>query len=348
MRRISGAVQHYAWGDREALPAILGQAPDGRPWAELWLGTHPAAPSNILGGGPLAAVAGELPYLLKVLAAAEPLSLQTHPTAEQARRGYDREQQAGIPRDSPVRIYRDQSAKPELLCALTNFDVLCGFRPPGDTEALLHAIGATDLAAELRQRGLDTLVHDLYRGVISLTTTVRACAASRRREAELTTELWRRYPHDPSVVVTLLLNRFTLEPGDAVHLGPGNLHAYVRGVGVEIMGASDNVVRGGLTSKHIDVDELLTIMQVVPLARPVVRPFEVAPGRWEYTTPGAPFSLLRLDVQSSMPYTSQGRELVLCTQGDSGELHHGECGYLAPDETLLLSGPSTVFVAGEA
>ena len=119
MQLVHGVVQHYAWGDTEAIPAVLGVAPDGQPWAELWLGTHPGAPSTIDGGALLRDTSGELPYLLKLLAAAEPLSLQTHPDTATAAIGFARENEQGIALDDPIRVYRDANAKPELLCALT-------------------------------------------------------------------------------------------------------------------------------------------------------------------------------------------------------------------------------------
>jgi len=344
MRQIRGVAQHYAWGDPTAIPRILGRSADGLPWAEWWLGTHPAAPAHLDGGATLASVAGELPYLLKLLAAAEPLSLQTHPDTATAEAGFAREQAEGIELGDAHRIYRDPFAKPELLCALTPFDTLCGFRPAGDTEALLHRIGADDLALALRHDGLRATVAGLYRGTLDPLPTITACTAQPQlAEAALVTRLDTLYPGEPSVAITLLLNRVLLQPGEAIFLGPGNLHAYLHGVGVEIMGASDNVVRGGLTRKHVDVDELLAVLRFDALPNPVVRPVEELPGRWRYPTPNQPFELWRFEVVGSMPHTARGRELLLCTSGDAGPLHHGEAAYLAPGEMVVLEGPSTVF-----
>jgi len=343
MRAIRGVAQHYAWGDPSAIPQLLGEPTDGRPWAEWWLGTHPGGPSQLDGGAPLAGVAGELPYLLKLLAAAQPLSLQTHPDTATAREGFAREEAARTPVDSSTRIYRDPFAKPELLCALSEFDTLCGFRPMGDSEALLHDIGAHDVAAALRVDGLRATVAGLFRGEIPPGPAIAACAQHRSPEAALVSRLDTMYPGEPSVVVTLLLNRVLLQPGQAVFLGPGNLHAYLHGVGIEVMGASDNVVRGGLTLKHVDVEELLTVLRYEPLPDPVVSPVEQLPGQWCYRTPAAPFVLWRLDVSGSLPHTAEGRELLLCTYGDAGPLHHGEAAYLAPGESVVLQGPSTVF-----
>lgn len=350
MRAVRGVVHHYAWGDPAFLPQLLGDGADGRPWAELWLGTHPGGPATLESGHSLTAVAGELPYLLKVLAAAEPLSLQTHPDARQAAKGYDREDARGIPLHSPHRIYRDRSAKPELLCALTPFDALCGFRPVDATLRLLDWLDAHEMAAFLRLHGLGATVTALYLRHLDTAPVIAACEGHSSVEAQLVGELEARYPGDPSVAVTLLLNRVTLQPGEAIYLGPGNLHAYLRGAGVEVMGASDNVVRGGLTRKHMDVEELLAVLRIEPLADPVVRPLEVQRGRWRYPTPTAPFELWRFDTAADevLHHTAAARELLLCTNGDADSLAQGHAAYLAPGETIRLEGVSTVFLVTEA
>jgi mannose-6-phosphate isomerase len=307
LETVTGHVQHYDWGDPSAIPTMLGVPPDGRPWAELWLGTHPAGPATVDGGRPLQDVSGELPYLLKVLAAAQPLSLQTHPARARAEAGFEREEAAGIPRTDPARIYKDRNPKPELLCALTPFDTLCGFRPVDGSVALLRTLGsgADPLAASLEDRGLEATVTDLYRGALDPAPVVAACAGRSEPEPALVSRLAAQHPGEPSVVVTLLLNRVLLEPGDAVFLDAGNLHAYLGGVGVEVMGASDNVVRGGLTTKHVDVDELLAVLDWTPLPDPVVR----ATADGAYETPGTPFLLRRADGGGDR--TATGRELLL-------------------------------------
>jgi mannose-6-phosphate isomerase len=343
VERVTGVVQHYAWGDPEAIPSILGVEADGRPWAELWLGTHRGGPSTLGDGRPLADAAGALPYLLKVLAAAEPLSLQTHPDADAAQEGFAREAEAGLDADAPDRIYRDPHPKPELIVALTPFDALCGFRPVTETVELLRAIGGAALANDLMRLGLGATVAGIYRGELDVRPTIDACAIRSEPEARLVTELDARHPDDPSVVTTLLLNRVALAPGEAVFLGPGNLHAYLSGTGVEIMGSSDNVIRGGLTAKHVDVDELLNVLDFTPLLDPVVRAAEVSPGHWCYDTPHVPFRLWRFEVDGSMTHTATGRELLLCTAGDAGALAQGEAVYLAPDEPVTLTGRATVF-----
>ncbi len=342
---VHGRAQHYAWGDLSSIPAVLGRPPDGRPWAEWWMGTHPLAPSTIDDGAPLQSVAGELPYLLKLMAAAQPLSLQTHPDHHRAEAGFEREEQLGIARDAPTRTYRDPFAKPEILVAVTTFDTLCGFRPVDDTVSLLHELDAHDLAVYLQHEKLAATVSALYRRQFDCASTIAACRKHDRVEARLVSELADQYLDDPSVVVTLLLNRVLLGPGEAVFLGPGNLHAYLRGFGVEVMANSDNVVRGGLTVKHVDVEELLDVLDFEPLDQPVIRANEIERGEWHYHTPGTPFVVSRFELTDGAHrrHLATGRDLVLWVSGSL----HGECRYLADGEGIDLHGPATIFVVEE-
>jgi mannose-6-phosphate isomerase len=260
--------------------------------------------------------------------------------------GFGREEQLAVARDSPTRLYRDPFAKPEMLCALTSFDTLCGFRPVDATISLLQRIGATDLATFLQREKLATVVAALYHHEFDVSSTIEACGRHDRSEATLVTELTRAYPADPSVVVTLLLNRVVLSADEAVFLGPGNLHAYLRGFGVEIMSNSDNVVRGGMTVKHVDVDELLDVLDFEPLNDPVVRPVEVEPGRWRYATPQTPFVLWRFEIDhgTHLAHQAVGRELLLWVDGGS----RGECEYVTAGEIVDIEGPATVFRVEEA
>jgi mannose-6-phosphate isomerase len=300
MYLLNNRIRPYAWGSRTTLAELLGRpVPARHPEAEMWLGAHPGDPSTVVGADGTAtslievlaadpagqlgpAVAGRwgdrLPFLLKVLAAEEPLSLQAHPSAEQAREGYRREEKAGIPREAGNRNYPDPTAKPELLCALTEFHALAGFREPARTVELLRAIetpalsGYVDLlAAEpngeglralfttwitLPQPAIDALLPDL------LDTCVAHVKDHGQFELECRTalELGERYPGDCGVLAALLLNRLVLEPGEAIFLPAGNLHTYLNGTGVEVLANSDNVLRGGLTPKHVDVPELLRVL----------------------------------------------------------------------------------------
>jgi mannose-6-phosphate isomerase len=258
VQRVRGVVQHYAWGDPVFIPSLLRIEPDDEPWAELWIGTHPSGPATLDDGRPLRDLAGDLPYLLKVLAVAEPLSLQAHPDADQARDGYERG------------VYPDPNAKPELLYALTEFDALCGIRPMRATLQLLDELGARPLANVLASDGPRGALAAIYSGSIEPQPVVDACGTSSRAEAAWVLRLADRYPEDPSVVATLLLNLVRLAPGEALRLGPGNLHAYLHGAAIELMGPSDNVVRAGLTHKPVDVDELLRIVDPAELNDPVI------------------------------------------------------------------------------
>jgi mannose-6-phosphate isomerase len=295
---IIGKIQHYAWGDTHFIPDLLGWPADGRPWAELWLGTHPSGPSKLADGSDLRDLTGELPYLLKVLAADQPLSLQVHPTREQAIDGYARG------------VYPDDRAKPELLCALTPFEAFCGIRPTDATLELLDEIGAVDLARSIRDLGVPAVITGLYRGSIDPRPAINACRSSSRPEATWVRTLDERYPGELSVAVALLLNYVKLAPGEALHLTAGNLHAYLHGAGIELMGASDNVVRGGLTVKHVDVDELLRIVDTTPLDEPIMTDAAIA-GR--YPLPEARCELVRLEVGAT--HTSTGQELAISLDG---------------------------------
>lgn len=306
MQRIEGVVQHYAWGDPTFIPRLLGVEPDGTPWAELWLGTHPSGPTRLADGTPLADSTGPLPYLLKVLAAAEPLSMQTHPDAEQARAGFARG------------IYPDDQPKPELLCALTPFEALCGVRPVEATCSLLTELGIGDgeLANVLAADGPGAAVEGLYRATIDPGPIVDACRTSDRPEARWVRRLDHRYPGDPSVAVALLLHHVVLAPGQALRLDAGQLHAYLRGAGIELMGASDNVVRAGLTVKPVDVEELLRIAVTTPLDRPVL------PDARRFDLPAAGVSLVRLEPGDT--HTAVIHELAVELDGSTWYLAPGE------------------------
>lgn len=342
VRQVIGAVQHYAWGDPTALPALLGRPADGTPWAEWWLGTHPGAPASLADGTPLHDVAGELPYLVKVLAAAEPLSLQTHPDRATAAAGYEGEERRGVPRDAPDRVFRDPYAKPEVVCALGPFEALCGFRPIAETLHLLTELQLTTVTDLLATHGVAGTVAALLERRVDAGPLVTTCSRSSHPTARVVVELDRRWPGDPAAVVAALLNHIVLARGEALHLEPGNLHAYLRGTAVEVMGPSDNVVRGGLTSKHVDVSTLLSIVDFAPVADPIVRAVEERPGRWRYPTAGTPFELWRWEIVAPDRHVATGREILVCTSGRCGELSGGTAAFLAPGETIELDGPATI------
>lgn len=340
------AIQPYAWGSRTALASLRGEASSERPEAELWMGAHPIAPSrvngesllarierdpqNMLGNRVFEAFGARLPFLFKVLAAELPLSLQAHPTAEQARTGFDREEATGIARNAPNRNYKDRDHKPELVCALTEFDALCGFRPLEEARALFDAIGGASLAP-LREILRTGTMRDAFAWLVELAEprpvildTLAGCEriggfeGSRSWAARLA-EL---HPNDVGVVCSLLLHHVRLAPGEALYLPAGNLHAYLQGVAVEIMASSDNVLRGGLTEKHVDVPELLSVLDFSTRPLEVLRPVrEDQEEVWQ--TPAREFRLSRVTVDGAVELATRGPEILLCTSGTLAQIPRG-------------------------
>jgi mannose-6-phosphate isomerase len=401
---LRGAIRTYAWGSRTAIAKFTGRpSPTTHPEAELWFGAHPGDPAMLeteagerslldalrddpegqLGATVCARFGETLPFLVKVLAADEPLSLQAHPSAIQAVEGFERENMLGIPVSGPTRNYRDRSHKPELIVALGQFEALAGFRPADRTVELMRALAVTDLdpyvnllsgqsdADGLRalfttwitapQPDLDVLVPAVIDGAIQYVRSGRSVFAA---EAKTVLELGERYPGDAGVLASLLLNRITLAPGEGIYLPAGNLHAYLNGVGVEVMANSDNVLRGGLTPKHVDVPELLRVLDFTPAADIVVRPNVGDEGiESVYDTPAPEFavSVLRIDgdrVGHQIDASSRhdGPQILLCTEGStvvhgkSGTvtLERGSAAWVPADEgpiRLAASEPTTLFRA---
>ncbi len=372
MRLLDVTPRSYAWGSTTAIPNLLGVPPTGEPQAELWLGCHPADPARVADGGTLLecidadpdaelgpALVHEygprLPFLLKVLAAGSPLSLQAHPAPARARAGYDEEERAGVPLDAPERRYKDPYAKPELLCALTPFDVVAGFRPATDSARLLEELDVPELKPYV-QKLADDGVQETFTALLMLPNdartqlvdaVVRACSAfsGGTRGAEppagefaTAAELGAAFPGDIGVVASLLLHRLTLQPGEAIFLPAGNLHAYLRGLGVEIMGNSDNVLRGGLTPKHVDVAELLSVLDFTAGPPPLVTPHRVG-GEEVYPTPAREFRLSRLTVPAS-PAAVLGSghpQVLLCASG--------QVALRSADDELVLPQGRAAFVS---
>ncbi|WP_375499807.1 mannose-6-phosphate isomerase, class I [uncultured Jatrophihabitans sp.] len=370
--RLEGALRRYDWGSPTAIPELLGVEPDGRPLAELWFGAHPDDPSTapdhgatldeIIAADPLQALGssvverfGErLPFLLKVLAADKALSIQVHPTREQAHAGFAAEDAAGVPRDDPNRNYRDPNHKPELICALTPFEALCGFRPVVETRALLTELAVPELeflsAAlagpdPLRTAFTAVLEHD---DAGSLVAALTAAAEGLGRHSDLArvVELTSTdFPGDVGVVLAVLLNYVRLDPGEAIYLGAGNVHAYLRGTGIEIMANSDNVLRCGLTGKHVDVAELLKVTDFSELPDP----------RWRATNgvfavPVPDFRLVPFAVDGLVTLGDDEPWVVLCTAGTvavgGSVLTPGYAAFVpAADESVPVEGKGTVFAA---
>lgn len=310
---ITNEPRDYSWGSTTLLPDFLGVAADGRPQAELWFGTHPGSPARTATGAPLAEVAGELPFLLKVLAAGSTLSLQAHPTPEQAREGFAREDAAGTPRDDPARNYRDPYAKPEMVYALSDeFRALSGFRPVAATRTDLDT-AALGLLPDLRtDADLRSVVERLLTTDVSaeLDAIVAASADGAGESWATVRDLAVQCPGDPGIAISLLLHTVVLRRGEALYLPAGNIHAYQRGLAVELMGPSDNVLRGGLTPKHIDVPELLGVLDVRALPEPRLVP-AVADGVSDFAPEGAGFRLRVLEAGATVEVAAPALVLVL-------------------------------------
>ncbi|MCQ6555523.1 mannose-6-phosphate isomerase, class I [Streptomyces sp. C10-9-1] len=384
MDRLANTVRPYAWGSTTALPELLGTAPTGEPQAELWMGAHPGAPSGTprgpldeviaaapereLGAASVAAFGPRLPFLLKLLAAGAPLSLQVHPDLDQAAEGHAREHARGVPLDAPHRNYRDTNHKPELLCALTPFEGLCGFRRPVEAADLLAALEVDSLKPYvdlLHAHPEDAALREVLTAVLTAdreetaATVTEAAAAAERLGGPYTpyAAIAHHHPGDPGVIAAMLLNHVRLQPGEALFLGAGVPHAYLDGLGVEIMANSDNVLRCGLTPKHVDVPELLRIVRFEAAEPAVLRP-EAPPGGEEvYETPADEFRLSRFVLApGSAPrdVTATGAQILLCTAGSaelSGELAlgPGESVFVPAGERVTLAdagdGSATVFRA---
>ncbi len=390
MERLTGVIQPYAWGSRTAIPEFLGVEPTGEPQAELWFGAHPLAPSavdgepldklvahdpvRVVGRASVEAFGPRLPFLLKIIAAAQPLSLQAHPSREQAAAGYAREQAAGVPRDAPQRTYRDGWPKPELLCAFVETDALCGFREPAATYQMFEKLavdGALTLVAALADADVPAAerLRVAFSRLLRLTPDERSVISELAQAAEAiqepddvasfartASELNTYHPGDPGVLAALLMNRITLQPGDALFMPSGNLHAYLSGGGVEIMANSDNVMRGGLTPKYVNVDELLAVLDFTPGLRGLITPLEESPGVWRYPTPAPEFTLWRLEPHAesaAVPAAGSGR-ILLVTDGELTamstttrlDLGRGEAALLSAGEEAAVTGRGTAFVGG--
>lgn len=394
MFRLDNPLQRYDWGSRHYVQDLLGLAPDGRPVAEMWLGAHPpasssvasgahagaaltelvrSAPERLLGSATVARFGPRLPYLLKVLAAERPLSLQVHPNAEQAEEGFRREEAAGVPTTAPHRSFKDTHHKPEMLLALTRVEALCGFRDPDEAldvltplaEPALEPVRAVlaDGGPEATVRALAHVLADQRlrspRVTAALGDRVRRAAAAGSPWADAyraVADLASLHPQDSGVVAALLLHHVTLEPGEALFLEPGVLHAYLRGAGVEVMAASDNVLRAGLTSKHVDVDLLLDCTDPSPRAPHLVPTTPVADGVLRYAPDVEEFALVRarLDDAARSTVASAGPRVVLCLDGElqvrssAGEvvLGRGESLFVGDDAgDLDVGGPADAVVA---
>lgn len=393
MERLDGARQRYVWGSTTAIPELLGIEPDSEPWAELWLGAHEAGPTRVVGGPPLAELIAadptrllgedvvrrfgpQLPFLLKVIAPERALSLQVHPDLEQAQAGWERENREGIAMDSPRRSFKDANHKPEMVLALTRYEAVAGFRAPRRAAEVL-----ADLSSPLARRMRRTLrlnptrfgIRQVFSDLVSkasrpepaevdelvgeISQRLEAGTSPSRRADTNAVEMASTFPGDPGVAAALLLNPVTLQPGEALFVPAGSVHAYVSGLGVEVMASSDNVLRAGLTSKHVDVPAMLACVDYV--AAPPVRPAPeyLSRATRAYYAPVDDFELLVTTVVPSDSRTQvpgRGPRIVLAVEGTTtvttpaGQEHltRGQAVFVGADErTLAVEGAGTVVQA---
>jgi mannose-6-phosphate isomerase len=308
----------------------LNNPPGASPAGSLSLGDLIAAGPERYLGKEAAENFGGLPFLFKLLAAAKPLSIQAHPNLEQAREGWRRENGNGIPLDAPDRNYRDDCHKPEILCALNPFTAMCGFRPPEETASLLakYFTGAplslrrgieplrTALAGEDPLRTFLKVLFRLSPETLRELTAYALETVLPDGEWDLVSRFAGLYPGDPGIIAPLYLNLLQLIPGEAVYLPAGVLHAYVHGFAVELMANSDNVLRGGLTSKHVDVEELLSILNFRPYRPAILKPRPLGNGLFRYDTPCREFSLQVMKSQGGTTlFPERGPSIIVVTEG---------------------------------
>jgi mannose-6-phosphate isomerase len=377
---LDNPIRDYAWGSRTALAALLDHEPTDHPEAELWIGAHAGDPSllpdgrrlddeireralPVLGAEVADGFGGRLPFLMKVIAVDEVLSLQVHPSAEQALAGHAREEAAGVPVDAPHRKYGDPWHKPEMVLALTPFETLAGFRDVHRSAALLRLLDGAwaertavlleqegDPAARLREVVAATLrlprteVAELVAEVTAAAQQVTDDDPEDRRVFEILGQLAARYPDDPAVLVALLLNDVVLEPGEALYVAPGVVHAHGSGLGLEIMAASDNVLRAGLTPKFTDVEELLEVTDFTPGPPPVTPPGESGLAYARFSTPAAEFELV-VGRPPLPDLPASGPRLLLALDADAEVTAGGRTEHVPRGRAVLIEhddGPMTV------
>jgi mannose-6-phosphate isomerase len=391
---LKNPIQNYAWGSHAAIAELTGRPfPTEEPEAELWMGAHPKAPStaktkqgdqslmdliqqhphDILGRETATAFKNRLPYLFKVLAVEKPLSIQVHPNREQARNGFVRENNLAIPIDAAERNYRDDNHKPECICALTHFWALNGFR---DTSTMIHMLretcgqtlgrGIRKLEAHAdsqRLRAFLNILLNLKKDDIQriLRKAIPHAEAHRSQDPayDWMIRLHNTYPGDIGVLFPLVLNLVCLNPGQAMYLPAGHMHAYLKGVGIELMANSDNVLRGGLTPKHVDVLELLNILDFQEQPVDFIEPEKRHACERVYSTPANEFELSVIETGEGRSYKS-GRQRsadillvtageVHVTQGDQSEplkLTKGMCAIIpAAVDSYKIGGEGTAYKA---
>ena len=395
MLPLTSTSRRYPWGSPTAIPRALGMDPDGRALAEAWFGAHPSSPAvveppegaltlteyidhdpvGVLGQDVVARFGPRLPFLLKLIAADSPLALQVHPDAERAAAGFAAEEAAGVPRDAPDRAYPDPHHKPELLYALTTLEALCGFRAPRRALELMRGLDvplARTLTGILTETPGAAGVVQAFRWLLDPATrpgsdavreVATACAqrlwdgSPSARADRTVVVLGEEYPGDPAGVASLLLNPVTLHPGEAMYIPVGTVHAYLSGMAVEVMAASDNELRGGLTTKPVETAGFLACVDGV--AAP---PLRIAPELFwgaskVFYAPVDDFelSVTTLEDGGSHPLPGRGPRVVLCleglvalrTAGGTLTLARGQSAFLTADDGPLTAVGSGTLVQAD-
>jgi mannose-6-phosphate isomerase len=350
--KLKNIIQTYAWGSKTAISDLMGiPSPTEHPQAELWMGAHPKAPSKIfyrdkwvslpdmikhhpaeiLGNAVARRFGAKLPFLLKVLAAERPLSIQAHPDLIQAQKGFERENRQGIPLDADHRTYRDDNHKPECICALTPFLALKGFRPVLEITNLMETNFPGDFIAEKKilNSGNEKSIKTFFRYLMTMDEIGRSAIINKtvsRAEnisnppavIDWIIRLHRAYPGDIGLLSPLFLNLVRLEPGQAMYLPAGELHAYLEGTAIELMASSDNVMRGGLTEKYIDVPELISTLTFIPQSVQILKPRPISSSETVYDGKTEDFMLSSIRVDRNTGHESsvnRNVEILMCTKG---------------------------------
>jgi len=369
LARITGEVKNYPWGSKDQIQEHFGLGAANESVAEVWFGTHEGGQSKLVTSGQnlSEALGTKLSFLVKFLAADSPLSIQVHPNALQAKAGFAKENAAGISLTALERTYKDDSHKPEILIALTDFEALCGFRPRAQLLEIflafseseprfgeLAALAATDAPVEeiFSQLLEDNALAERFSVAVEPLETNSLAEQARA----LVVGLLEKYPGDTGALVALSLNHVRLTPGQAVYLPAGNMHAYLFGLGLEVMAASDNVIRGGLTSKHIDKAELRQVADFTELADPVVVSKKLAEGLVEYPVAASEFRVYRaqitganlladLDLPAGAMIVCVSGEVAISTSLEEREvLRKGEVVFVSEAKKFSLSGSGDAFV----
>ncbi|MDL2122905.1 MAG: mannose-6-phosphate isomerase, class I [Deltaproteobacteria bacterium] len=373
---MKNTIQEYAWGSHTAIADLVGnQSPSTKPQAELWMGAHPKAPSlvkyddkwlsllelikqfpaDILGKDVAAKFDNKLPYLFKVLAASKPLSIQAHPSIKQAKQGFERENRLKIPLDSPNRNYKDENHKPECICALTPFLALYGFRKISEIISLMEKICLKVLYKELNNlkrqpnsegmksffRSLITINGRIKKQIIEHAITNAQKLSEDNPGFKWMINLYKKYPDDMGIFAPILLNLISLKPGQAIFLPSGELHAYLDGLGIELMANSDNVLRGGLTKKHIDVPELLNVLNFEETNVNILLSQKDKDCEGIYHSMAEEFVLSVISDEKNISYTSPEKrsvEIILCTDGKASITD------ISINENILLKKGTSVII----